>query len=103
VSNLSGLLPIVIVIVAFYFLFIKPSKARRKLLTDMQGSLVPGVRVMTTSGIFGVVSTVTDEIVRIEIAPGVIIEVVPAAIGRVIVPESAEASAPHEEIQEGEL
>ncbi len=102
-SNLSGLLPIVIVIVAFYFLFIKPSKARRKLLTDMQGSLVPGVRVMTTSGIFGVVSTVTDEIVRIEIAPGVIIEVVPAAIGRVIVPESAEASAPHEEIQEGEL
>jgi preprotein translocase subunit YajC len=103
VSNLSGLLPIVIVIVAFYFLFIKPSKARRKLLTDMQGSLVPGVRVMTTSGIFGVVSTVTDEIVRIEIAPGVIIEVVPAAIGRVIVPESAEASAPHEGIQEGEL
>ena len=102
-SNLSGLLPIVIVIVAFYFLFIKPSKARRKLLTDMQGSLVPGVRVMTTSGIFGVVSTVTDEIVRIEIAPGVIIEVVPAAIGRVIVPESAEASAPHEGIQEGEL
>jgi len=103
VSNLSGLLPIVIVIVAFYFLFIKPSKARRKLLTDMQGSLVPGVRVMTTSGIFGVVSTVTDEIVTIEIARGVVIELVPAAIGRVIVPESAEASAAHEEIQEGEL
>ncbi len=69
----------------------------------MQGSLVPGVRVMTTSGIFGVVSTVTDEIVTIEIAKGVIIELVPAAIGRVIVPESAEASAGHEEIQEGEL
>ena len=102
-SNLSGLLPIVIVIVAFYFLFIKPSKSRRKLLTDMQGSLVPGVRVMTTSGIFGVVSTVTDEIVTIEIAKGVIIELVPAALGRVSVPQSAEASAAHEEIQEGEL
>ena len=102
-SNLSGLLPIVIVVAAFYFLFIKPSKARRKLLTDMQGSLVPGVRVMTTSGIFGTVSTVTDEIVTIEIAKGVIIEVVPGAIGRVIVPQSAEASAAHGEIQEGEL
>ncbi len=101
-SNLSGLLPIVIVIVAFYFLFIKPSKARRKLLTDMQGSLVPGVRVMTTSGIFGMVSTVTDEIVSIEVAPGVIIELVPGAIGRVIVPESAEAAATHEDIQDGD-
>jgi len=103
VSNLSGLLPIVIVVVAFYFLFIKPSKARRKLLTDMQGSLVPGVRVMTTSGIFGVVTTVTDEIVTIEIARGVNIELVPAAIGKIIVPESAEGSAVRDEIQEGEI
>ena len=102
-SNLSGLLPIVIVVVPFYILFINPSKARRKLLTDMQGSLVPGVRVMTTSGIFGTVSSVTDEIVMIEIAKGVIIELVPGAIGRVIVPQSAEASAAHGEIQEGDL
>ena len=101
-SNLSGLLPIVIVVAAFYFLFIKPSKARRKLVTDMQGSLVPGVRIMTTSGIFGVVNTVTAEIVTIEVAKGVFIEVVPGAIGRVIVPQSAEAAATQDEIQDGE-
>ena len=69
----------------------------------MQGSLVPGVRVMTTSGIFGVVTTVTEEIVTVEIAPGVNIELVPAAIGKIIVPQSAEGSAARDEIQEGEL
>jgi len=50
-----------------------------------------------------VVTTVTDEIVTIEIARGVNIELVPAAIGKIIVPESAEGSAVRDEIQEGEI
>jgi len=103
VDNPTGLFLLVILVVAFYFLFIKPNKARRKQFTEMQSSVVPGVRVMTTSGIFGVVTAVNEESVSIEIAPGVVIEVVTAAIGRVIVPQSAEAAQPTTDAQEGDL
>ncbi len=91
-ESLSGLLPIVIIIAAFYFLFIRPSQARKRMQQQMQNSLVPGVRVMTTSGIFGTVSSVEGEVIHVEIAPGVNIQMLPAAVGRVIVPESGEAS-----------
>ena len=102
-DNPTGLFLPVILVVAFYFLFIKPNKARRKQFTEMQSSVVPGVRVMTTSGIFGVVTAVNDASVLVEIAPNVTIELVTAAIGRVIVPESAEAGQSTTETQEGEL
>ncbi len=91
-ESLSGLLPIVIIIAAFYFLFIRPSQARKRAQSQMQTSLVPGVRVMTTSGIFGTIHSVEGEVLHLEVAPGVNIQIVPAAVGRVIVPESAEAS-----------
>jgi preprotein translocase subunit YajC len=103
VDNLTGLFLPVILVIAFYFLFIKPNKARRKQFSEMQSSVVPGVRVMTTSGIFGVVIAVNADSVNVEIAPGVTIELVTAAIGRVIVPESNEAAHPSSDAHEGEL
>ncbi|MSZ42123.1 MAG: preprotein translocase subunit YajC [Actinobacteria bacterium] len=103
VDNPTGLFLPVILVVAFYFLFIKPNKARRKQFTEMQSSVVPGVRVMTTSGIYGVVTAVNEASVSVEIAPGVVIELVTAAIGRVIVPQSAEGAQPITDAQEGEL
>ena len=39
---------------------------------------------MTTAGIFGTVVLVTDEFMSIEIAPGVAIEILPAAVARVV-------------------
>ncbi|MDO8731259.1 MAG: preprotein translocase subunit YajC [Actinomycetota bacterium] len=92
-ESLSGLLPIVIIIAAFYFLFIRPSQARKRQQAQMQTTLVAGVRVMTTSGIFGTVRVVEGDVIHVEIAPNVVIEMVPAAVGRVIVPASAEASS----------
>ena len=102
-DNPTGLFLPVILVVAFYFLFIKPNKARRKQFAEMQSSVVPGVRVMTTSGIFGVITAVNEASVLVEIAPNVTIELVTAAIGRVIVPESAEAAQSTIDTQEGEL
>ena len=102
-DNLTGLFLPVALVIAFYFLFIKPNKARRKQFTEMQSSVVPGVRVMTTSGIYGVVTGVNDGTVSVEIAPGVVIQLATAAIGRVIVPQSAEAAQPSTDVQEGEI
>lgn len=93
-ESLSGLLPIVIIIAAFYFLFIRPSQARKRAQSQMQNELVAGVRIMTTAGLFGTIHSVEGEVIHVEIAPGVIVQMLPAAVARVIVPESAEATSP---------
>jgi preprotein translocase subunit YajC len=41
---------------------------------------------MTTAGIFGQVAAVTPEQISVEIAPGVFMRIVPAAIAKVIEP-----------------
>jgi len=46
---------------------------------------------MTTAGIFGQVAAVTPDQISIEIAPGVFMRIVPAAVAKVIEPASQAA------------
>lgn len=71
--NLSSLLlPLIIVLFAVP-LFLGTRKQKRAVAQqqEMQNSLSYGDRVMTTSGLYGTVVTVSDESIDIEIAPGV--------------------------------
>lgn len=78
------LLLLPLMVVAFYFLMIRPQRKRtqqqQKLLSEMQ----PGERVVTHSGIFGtLVSSGTKQSV-LQIAPGLEITVLKQAIARVV-------------------
>jgi len=95
VDNLSTLLPILLIGVVFYLLIMRPARNRQKKQQQMMSTLQAGSRIMTTAGIFGTVVEIDDENASIEIAPGVVIRVVKAAIGRVLdEPESPELEAP---------
>jgi preprotein translocase subunit YajC len=62
--------------------------------------LTPGTKVVTTSGMVGIVEEVDDEYVTLEISEGVLIQLVKAAVGRVIpdeVEEPADEAADTEE------
>ena len=83
-ENLPTLLFIVLAGAAFYFLIIRPGKQRQRQQQSMLTSLVPGAQIMTTSGVFGTVVTVTDEELGVEIAPGVVMRILPAAVARVV-------------------
>ena len=48
----------------------------------MQSSLAVGDEVMLTSGIYGVLQSLDDERVSVELAPGVVVEVARGAVGR---------------------
>ncbi|MBC2933616.1 preprotein translocase subunit YajC [Nocardioides sp. zg-1228] len=62
---------------------IRPQQRRQKEVLRLQQSIEVGQRVMTSSGIFGTVVSLTDDRARLEIAPGTQIEVVRAAIAKV--------------------
>ncbi|WGL50416.1 preprotein translocase subunit YajC [Nocardioides sp. BP30] len=86
-----ALLPIFfIVIVAMWFLMIRPQQRRQREAQQMQAMLVPDTKVMLTSGIFGVVREITDDYVLVEVADDMAIKVVRAAIGRVLPAEFGE-------------
>lgn len=82
-TELVSFLPLVAIAVLFWLMVIRPASRRQKNLARIQSALQPGQRVMLTSGIFGSVVSVVDDRVRVEIAPGVVVEVVRPAIGSV--------------------
>ncbi|MCP2350719.1 preprotein translocase subunit YajC [Nonomuraea roseoviolacea] len=78
----------------FYFLLIRPQRKRQQEAAQMQNSLTPGARVMTTTGLFGTVVAVENEDVVLEVAPGIETRWVKAAIGRVVTPGEPVADEP---------
>lgn len=75
-----------LLIAGLYFLMIRPARARQRQALVVQQSLQPGVEVMTTAGLFATVSSVEDDVVVLEVAPGVLNRYVKAAVARVVTP-----------------
>ncbi|WP_157253309.1 preprotein translocase subunit YajC [Nonomuraea typhae] len=90
-GSLGSILPLVLLVVVFYFLLIRPQRKRQQEAVKMQNSLTPGTRVMTTTGLFATVVAVENEDVVLEVAPGIETRWVKAAIGRVLTPGDAPA------------
>ena len=93
-SSASALLPFVLLAVLFWLLVFRPTRSRQRQSATVQQALSPGVEVMTTSGLFGRVTNLTDERVTLEIADGVHVDFSRAAVARVIDPatDSAQTS-----------
>lgn len=96
--DIVSLAPILLLVVAFYFLLIRPQRNRAKAQQSMIAAIRPGARVMTTAGIFGTVVAASEDVMSIEIAPGVAIEVLPAAVARVIEPALTDDEIKHEQL-----
>lgn len=82
-SNLGPIVPFVLVIAVFWLLILRPQQRRQRELRALQSSLTAGSDVMLSSGIYGTVSSTTDEHVLVDIAPGVTVKVARGAIAQV--------------------
>src|SRR3954463_1855604 len=65
---------------------IRPQQRRQQALARMQASIAVGDEVMLTSGIIGLVRSLDDKRVDLEVSEGVILRVVRAAVGEVVTP-----------------
>jgi preprotein translocase subunit YajC len=90
-SSILQFLPFVLILVAFYFLLIRPNNRRRREQAELQSQLSVGDEVRTTSGLYGTVVANDDESVTIQAAPGVELRFVRGAIATVIKPPEPEA------------
>lgn len=75
------LFPFALMLGIFYLLVLLPMRRRQKKIQEFQQALQVGDRVITTSGIYGQITKLTDASVQIQIADKVRIEVARAAVG----------------------
>ena len=68
----------------------KKQKRAAAATKQMHDSLVPGARVMTTSGLHGTVTAIADDTIELEIAPGLRTTWVRAAVREIVVPGPSE-------------
>ncbi len=89
----NPVIPFVLIGVIFYFLIIRPQSKRQKDLEKLLTSLKTGDKVVTASGIHGIISNVKEgKTLILKIADNVKIEIDKSAI--TTVEKSAETSAP---------
>jgi len=84
-SALIQFLPLVLIFVVFYFLFIRPQQRKAKDQKAMLDALRRGDRVVTGGGIIGTVARVENpEEVTVDIADGVRVRVLRSTISSVL-------------------
>jgi preprotein translocase subunit YajC len=76
-----SLMPFAAMIGIFYVLVLMPMRKRQKKVQEFQSALKLGDRVITTSGIYGVITKLDDKAIQIQIADKVRIDVARAAVG----------------------
>jgi preprotein translocase subunit YajC len=76
-----SLMPIALMIAIFYLIVLMPMRRRQKKIQEFQSGLKVGDRVITTAGIYGVITKLDERSVKIEIADKVRIDVARASIG----------------------
>lgn len=94
-SNSSLILPLLIIVLAvpMFFSFRKQKKMQAQ-QQELQKSIGPGDRVMTTSGLYGTVHETSDKTIDIEIAPGMVTTWLRQAVREKVQPEDPTESAP---------
>jgi preprotein translocase subunit YajC len=99
----QSLIMIALLVVGFYFLILRPQKKRQQAVQKTLRELQPGTRVLLNSGLFGTIAALGDRQAVIEIAPGVEITVLKAAIARAVTEtDEDQAYDDEDEIEEPE-
>ncbi|WP_395477530.1 preprotein translocase subunit YajC [Rickettsia endosymbiont of Pantilius tunicatus] len=81
-SGLTSLIPMVLIFAVFYFLLLRPQEKRRKEREKLVSEVKKGEEVLTNSGIYGIVTKVSESEpnIEVEIAKDVRIKVLKSAI-----------------------
>jgi len=88
----SMLLPMLVIFGAFYFLLIRPQQKKQKEHGALVSALSTGDEVLTSGGILGKITGVTDHYVTLRIADGVEIKIQKTTVTQVVPKGSIDAA-----------
>lgn len=73
----------------FYFLLIRPQQKQKRDRESMLSAVKRGDRIVTTGGMYGTVTALTDQTVTLRVSDNVKLEFDRSAIGRIVEGQSA--------------
>jgi len=79
-GGITLFLPLILIMVIFYFLMIMPAQRRQKKVNEMLKNLKNGDKVITNGGIYGTIVGLEDDAVQLRIADQVKIKISRSAI-----------------------
>ena len=82
-NPVATMLPFVLMFVVLYMLILRPQIKKQKAQQKMVDELKKGDRIVTNGGLHGVITNLKDDIVLLNIADHVKVEVSRAAVSRV--------------------
>src|SRR5271154_2830910 len=68
-NPVMGFLPLIFIVVIFYFLVFMPMKRQKKQQSTMLSTLQSGSEVLTTGGIVGTIVSITDNTLVLRVKP----------------------------------
>ncbi len=74
------LIPFVLVLGIFYFVILLPMKRRQQKVRDFLAALKVGDRIVTSGGLYGTVTRLSDQSVQIQVADKVRVEIARTAV-----------------------
>jgi len=83
-GTLASLIPLVLIVVIFWFLLIRPQMKRNKQHRELVSSLSVGDEVITTGGMLGKITNVGESFVTVKLADSLEIKVQKHAVGQVV-------------------
>jgi preprotein translocase subunit YajC len=81
-SPWSSLVPLLLIMVVFYFFLIRPQMKRQKELKNFRESLKKGDHIITAGGIYGKINNITDNVITIDAGNNVLLKVDKSAVLR---------------------
>jgi len=75
-------IPLILIMVVFYFFLIQPQRKRQKELKNFRDSLKKGDKIITAGGIYGKINNISENIVTIDVGNNVLLKIDKSAILR---------------------
>ncbi|VAW24771.1 Protein translocase subunit YajC [hydrothermal vent metagenome] len=79
-NPLTSFLPLILIVVVFYFFMIRPQMKRQKDMRKFRENLAKGDKVVTTGGIYGKVVDIKESIIILQIDKEVNVKVDKSAV-----------------------
>ena len=82
-GNMNGMISLLLIVAMMWFLLIRPQQKQAKKRAEMLTALKAGDKIVTIGGICGEIKQITDTKIFIEIADGIVIEMLRNSISSV--------------------
>ena len=94
---MSYIIPLVVVFGLMWLLLIRPQRRRTQAQLVMQDHVRKGDEIITAGGLHAIVQSIEDDVLEIELAPGIQVRLDRRAVAAVVSPEEPELEAAAEE------